>query len=100
MRSTLYLKFIIMYIIFGFLSLFTVATLTAGLTNGPLKENVSSSMYREASLVAADYLPKYFSGQITASDVHLQQTGSPSRPPYLRVSRNPGCLWHTGWRPP
>ncbi|BCZ28993.1 hypothetical protein CSCING10_001870 [[Clostridium] scindens] len=71
MRSTLYLKFIIMYIIFGFLSLFTVATLTAGLTNGPLKENVSSSMYREASLVAADYLPKYFSGQITASDVHL-----------------------------
>ena len=35
MRSTLYLKFIIMYIIFGFLSLFTVATLTAGLTSGP-----------------------------------------------------------------
>lgn len=79
MRSTLYLKFIIMYIIFGFLSLFTVATLTAGLTSGPLKENVSSSMYREASLVAADYLPKYFTGQITASDVHLQLTGIESQ---------------------
>ena len=31
MRSTLYLKFIILYVIFGFLSLFTAATLTSGL---------------------------------------------------------------------
>ena len=31
MKSTLYIKFIIVYVIFGFLSIFTVATLTDGL---------------------------------------------------------------------
>ena len=31
-QSTLYLKFIIVYIIFGFLLFFTAATLTSGLT--------------------------------------------------------------------
>ena len=30
MKSTLYLKFVIVYIIFGFLSLFTIATLGSG----------------------------------------------------------------------
>ena len=45
MRSTLYLKFIIMYIIFGFLGIFTVATLGSGLTEGPLTDSVASSIY-------------------------------------------------------
>lgn len=33
MKSTLYLKFVIVYIIFGFLSLFTIATLGSGLVS-------------------------------------------------------------------
>ena len=37
MKSTLYLKFIIIYMIFGFMSLFTVATLTRTLTEEPLE---------------------------------------------------------------
>lgn len=75
MRSTLYLKFIIIYIIFGFLGTFTVATLTTGLVSGPLTENLSSGMYKEAYLVANEYLPKYFSEQLTSSDVHVQLAG-------------------------
>ena len=34
MRSTLYLKFVIVYVIFGFLSIFTVATLIPGGESG------------------------------------------------------------------
>ena len=60
MRSTLYLKFIIMYIIFGFLSLFTVGHADGRTDERPVKENVSSSMYRGGQPGrAADYLPKY-----------------------------------------
>ena len=36
MKSTLYLKFIFIYIIFGFLSLFTAATLTENLVRTPI----------------------------------------------------------------
>ena len=75
MKSTLYLKFIIIYMIFGFLSLFTVATLTRTLTEGPLEQDLAAAVYQEANLEANDYLPHYFLGQISESDVHTQLTG-------------------------
>lgn len=78
MRSTLYLKFIIVYIIFGFLSLFTVATLTSGLAGTKLEEYISGSMYKEANLVASDYLPDFFSERLTENDVYIQLKGMQS----------------------
>ena len=52
MKSTLYIKFIIIYIIFGFLSVFSVATLTSGLALGPLEKEMSARLYREATAVS------------------------------------------------
>ena len=52
MKSTLYLKFIIIYMIFGFMSLFTVATLTRTLTEEPLERDLAADVYQEANLVA------------------------------------------------
>ncbi len=75
MNSTLYLKFIIIYIIFGFLSVFTVATLTSGLVETPLETSVSSSLYRNVNEMASDYLPGYFSEQLSLNDVHRQLSG-------------------------
>lgn len=75
MRSTLYLKFIIIYIIFGFLSVFSVATLTSGLASAPLNRAVSMNIYREANLVASDYLPGFFSEQLTLNNVRTQLSG-------------------------
>lgn len=75
MNSTLYLKFIIIYIIFGFLSVFTVATLTSGLTSTPLETSVSSSLYRNVNEMASDYLPGYFSEQLSLNDIHRQLSG-------------------------
>ena len=51
MKSTLYLKFIFIYIIFGFLSLFTAATLTENLVRTPIFNRISNSMYREATMI-------------------------------------------------
>lgn len=75
MKSTLYLKFFIVYFIFGFLSLFTVGALTAGLFTAPLNRAISSNLYKEANMVANDYLPDYFSEQISLYNVHTQLDG-------------------------
>ena len=75
MRSTLYLKFILIYIIFGFLSLFTVSALSSALTTSYLESDISGNLYQEASLVASDYLPGYFSDAITSADVYPQLSG-------------------------
>ena len=75
MKSTLYLKFVIVYIIFGFLSLFTIATLGSGLVSDPLTANTGSSVHQEANIIATNYLPQYFYGNITLNDVHLQLSG-------------------------
>lgn len=75
MKSTLYIKFIVIYIIFGFLSIFSVATLTSGLASAPLIRTTSMRLYREATLVASDYLPGFFSEQFSLNDVRLQLSG-------------------------
>lgn len=75
MRSTLYLKFIIVYIVFGFLSIFTVATLTSHLVMNRVEDRTSSSIYREASMFSSDYLPGYFTGELTVSSVKKQLSG-------------------------
>ena len=69
MKSTLNLKFIILYIIFGFLSFFTAATLGNQLLIETLKVNTAQNMYKEANILTTNYLPSYFSGETTAWSV-------------------------------
>ena len=45
MKSTLYLKFIILYIIFGFLSLFTTSTLGEHMVKDLITDSLSESIY-------------------------------------------------------
>lgn len=78
MRSTLYLKFIIIYIIFGFLSIFTVATLGSELVATRLEEKTGAELYKEASLVSSSYFPGYFADILTSSDVQIQLNGMKS----------------------
>lgn len=75
MKNTLYLKFIWLYLVFGFLSLFTAATLGHQLLLNQLKENASQSLYREANLIATNYLPSYFLGSTSSWAVHSQLNG-------------------------
>ena len=79
MKSTLHLKFLIVYIIFGFLSIFTIATLTENLSFNSLKNQTGSSIYQEASLVSSEYLSLYFSDDISIADAHLQITAMEKR---------------------
>ena len=72
MRSTLYLKFVIVYIILGFLTFFTVATLKSELFEQYLLKEESSRLHRQAVLLADDYLVNYFTDDLTLYDVRVQ----------------------------
>lgn len=72
MKSTLYLKFIIIYIIFGFLSFFTVGILTDQLVLDKLEKNDSRNLYKQANLTATEYLPTYFHQGSSVFAVHSQ----------------------------
>ena len=61
MRSTLHLKFIIIYVIIGFISLFSVATLSDELIENFLEYRETTELYENTSLISSGYLHTYFS---------------------------------------
>lgn len=64
MRSTLHIKFIALYIIFGFLCLFSTATLTEQLVTDKLTEDTSHyALQMKLLLLPMNYIPSYFSGR-------------------------------------
>ncbi|MFV0363237.1 MAG: sensor histidine kinase [Suipraeoptans sp.] len=71
MRSTLYLKFLVIYVVFGFLSIFIIATVENGFFTNTLREHYATEIYREANMVASDYLPHYFDGELEDTDASL-----------------------------
>ena len=78
MRSTLNLKFVILYIIFGFLSLFTVSAFSSPLITNYLEKEMAGTMCKSATLLSSDYLPNYFSEKISPADVYTQLKGMSS----------------------
>ena len=72
MKAVLHLKFIVLYIIFGFLCVFTTATLTTELITERLEIDTSQTLYREATMIADNYLPSYFSNESSSWAVHSQ----------------------------
>ena len=72
MRSTLYLKFILLYIVFGFMTAFTVATLSSELFEQYLTKQASQALYREATILASEYLSGYFSEKYSLYEIHTQ----------------------------
>ena len=52
-----------------------MGTLASYLMLNRVEDKVSSSIYREASLFSNDYLPDYFSGELTVSAVRKQLSG-------------------------
>ena len=72
MKSTLRLKFVILYIVFGFLSIFTTEIIGRQLISSQLERDTSQSLYQEANLIAANYLPSYFSKEVSVWTVQSQ----------------------------
>jgi len=75
MRSTLYLKFLIIYVVFGFLCVFVVATVGPSFYENRLHSDAVDELYLEANMVASDFLPHYFSQELSDTQVSLQLKG-------------------------
>lgn len=59
MKKTLYLKFVLAYVIFGFFSFIVVATFSSSLINERVKSENAESLYAEASMVSKHMPPSF-----------------------------------------
>ena len=72
MRSTLYLKFALLYFFFGFIGFFTIVTLSDTLVTNRLQSEATPPLSRNATLIANHYLPHFFSEEISLREVQIQ----------------------------
>ena len=74
-NSTLHLKFILVYIIFGFLAAFITAMMVPGFIHDQLAASAANDLYKSANVVATRYLPGYFNEEISLPDLRIQLKG-------------------------
>ncbi len=72
MRKTLYLKFCLAYLIFGFFGFVVVATFASSMTLEQLKREKAESLYKEATLIANTYASDLYTNEISLDTVKKQ----------------------------
>lgn len=72
MKRTLYLKFVLAYLIFGFFSFLIVATFTSSMTLEHLKRERADSLYKEALLISNSYAVDLYNNEVTLESVWRQ----------------------------
>ncbi len=69
MKSTLYLKFLAGYVIFGILGFLIVTTYTSQQTYQYTEESAADDLYREANTIATSYAQSYYKNELTLADI-------------------------------
>ena len=72
MRKTLYLKFILAYIIFGLFGFIAVATVGSSLTTENVRRRVARNLYQEATEIAGTYASDLYNSDVTLESVQRQ----------------------------
>lgn len=72
MRKTLYLKFLLAYLIFGFFGFVVVATFVSNMITDQLTRKKVDDLYREATLVANTYANDLYNSQTSLDTVESQ----------------------------
>ena len=72
LRKTLYLKFLAAYLLFGFLCVITIATVTNERTLDHLTRERADSLYKEASLVSARYATQIYEDRASVEIARAQ----------------------------
>ena len=72
MKRTLYLKFVLAYIIFAFFGFIVVATFTSSMTLEHMKRERADTLYKEALLIADSYAADLYNSEITLESVWRQ----------------------------
>ena len=69
MKNTLYLKFLLAYLIFGFFGFVVVATFASSMTEDMLRRNKAESLYKVATLVADTYATDLYTSSTSLDTV-------------------------------
>lgn len=72
MKQTLYLKFVIGYLVFAILGFITVSTFTSSYTLDYIEQTEASNLYKESTLIASSYAANYYNSSITLEDLQSQ----------------------------
>lgn len=72
MRKTLFLKFILCYVLFGIFGFFLVATVISDMALSHVKKEQATSLYREATMIASTYGTQLYDGVTSLETVHTQ----------------------------
>ena len=72
MKKTLYLKFILAYLIFGVFGFITVTIFVPPMTNNTLLKDKADTLYSEATLIANTYASGLYSSNTSLETVKLQ----------------------------
>lgn len=72
MRKTLYLKFLLAYLIFGCFGFLVVATFVSSMTLEHLKREKADSLYKEATLIANTYASDLYNSEVSLEAVKPQ----------------------------
>lgn len=72
MRKTLYLKFLLAYLIFGCFGFLVVATFVSSMTMEHLKREKSDALYKEATLIANTYASDLYNNEASLETVKPQ----------------------------
>lgn len=72
MRKTLYLKFLLAYVIFGFFGFVAVATFVSSMTMEHLKREKAEALYKEATLIANSYAADLYDNETSLDTVKKQ----------------------------
>lgn len=72
MKKTLYTKFILAYLIFGFFGFVVVATFVSSMTFEHLRREKADALYKEATLIANTYASDLYSSQASLETVQKQ----------------------------
>ncbi|MBQ4258801.1 MAG: GHKL domain-containing protein [Lachnospiraceae bacterium] len=72
MKKTIYLKFLLGYVIFGIFSFVIVSTLIQNLTYGHLMKEHASHLYEEATLIAENYASELYQSETDLETVKKQ----------------------------
>lgn len=72
MHKTLYLKFILAYILFGVFGFIVVATFISNMTVDQCSKNRADSLYSEATLIANTYASDLYNSEVSLDSVQKQ----------------------------
>lgn len=72
MRKSLYMKFLLAYIIFGCFGFVVVATFSSNLTFEHIKREQADTLYKEANLISKTYATQLYTNKITIESAYSQ----------------------------